>query len=36
MLKEKMHNATSEVERENYRRVIEQLERWFYVGSRVS
>jgi DNA polymerase-3 subunit alpha (Gram-positive type) len=27
MLKEKMHNATSEVERENYRRVIEQLER---------
>ena len=27
MLKDKMHNATSEVERENYRRVIEQLER---------
>ena len=27
MLKEKMHNAGSEVERENYRRVIEQLER---------
>lgn len=27
MLKDKMHNTTSEVERENYRRVIEQLER---------
>ena len=27
MLKEKMRNAGSEVERENYRRVIEQLER---------
>ena len=27
MLKDKMHNTASEVERENYRRVIEQLER---------
>lgn len=27
MLKEKMRNAGSEIERENYRRVIEQLER---------
>ena len=27
MLRDKMHNATSEVERENYRRVIEQLEK---------
>lgn len=27
MLKDKMHSTTSEVERENYRRVIEQLER---------
>ena len=27
MLKEKMHAATNDLERENYRRVIEQLER---------